>query len=188
MLETFSLSFGAPDLGQVTSAIRLCELGPKSLNAGVYRVLSLEQAKDLRAYVALAFPLLTDEAVLFAVDWTGRVFFEKDATIHICEPESGECFNTDVNFKDFHNIELVQYADATLRVELFKQWRHAGGRAPSQTECVGFARPLFLGGSESVENLEITDLAVYWGVLAQLITKTRELPLGTKVGKLTLQG
>jgi hypothetical protein len=39
------------------------------------------------------------------------------------------------------------------------------------TECIGYRVPLFLGGSDTVENLEKVDLDVYWHLHGQLIQK-----------------
>jgi hypothetical protein len=41
--------------------------------------------------------------------------------------------------------------------------------------------PLFLGGAGAAGNLELTDLEVYWGLSAQLRTRTRGLPPGTPI-------
>jgi hypothetical protein len=33
--------------------------------------------------------------------------------------------------------------------------------------------PLFLGGEDNIDNLELTDMEVYWYIIAQLISKTK---------------
>jgi hypothetical protein len=48
-------------------------------------------------------------------------------------------------------------------------------------ECVGYRKPLFLGGADNLTNVEMLDLDVYWTLTAQLIAKTRGLPAGTKI-------
>jgi Domain of unknown function (DUF1851) len=48
-------------------------------------------------------------------------------------------------------------------------------------QCVGYQVPLFLGGKDSLENLEITDLDVYWSLSGQLRQGTWVLPPGTAV-------
>ena len=52
-------------------------------------------------------------------------------------------------------------------------------------ECVGYKTPLFLGGKDVMDNLEILNLDVYWTLTAQLIRKARGLPLGTVLGNIT---
>jgi len=44
---------------------------------------------------------------------------------------------------------------------------------------MGYRKPLFLGGSDEVENLEVSDLDVYWHIMGQIIRKTKGLPQGT---------
>lgn len=41
--------------------------------------------------------------------------------------------------------------------------------------------PLFLGGHHAVENLERTDLSVYWHLSGQLLQGTTEDPPETKI-------
>ncbi|WP_277621809.1 T6SS immunity protein Tdi1 domain-containing protein, partial [Caballeronia zhejiangensis] len=59
------------------------------------------------------------------------------------------------------------------------------GAAPSYEECVGYRIPLFLGGKDVMDNLETSNLDVYWTLMAQLIRKARGLPIGTVFGKIT---
>jgi hypothetical protein len=47
--------------------------------------------------------------------------------------------------------------------------------------CVGFRSPLFLGGQDSVDNLELTDLDVYWSLSGQLRLATQDLDEGTVI-------
>ncbi len=50
--------------------------------------------------------------------------------------------------------------------------------------CVGYKKPLFLGGSDTTDNLELAKLEVYWEISAQLLNKTRDLPIGTHVNNI----
>lgn len=64
--------------------------------------------------------------------------------------------------------ELV--GSVSRRKDMFDEWRavHAGGVDLAFTQCAGFRPSLFLGGEGEPENLEITDIAAYWGVEAQI--------------------
>ena len=53
-------------------------------------------------------------------------------------------------------------------------------------ECVGYRVPLFLGGQDVVDNLEVSDLGVYWSLCAQLRQGTRDLPTGTSIGSVSV--
>lgn len=59
------------------------------------------------------------------------------------------------------------------------QW--SGNPTPKFTQCVGYKRPLFLGGKDAVENLELSEVEVYWHLMGQLIRQAKGLPVGTPV-------
>jgi hypothetical protein len=81
----------------------------------------------------------------------------------------------------FHEVELIDSGDAALAETFFSQWIQIGGGSPSYSQCVGYKRPLFLGGTDTVDNLELADLDVYWTISAQLIAKLRGVSPGTSV-------
>jgi hypothetical protein len=65
--------------------------------------------------------------------------------------------------------------------DFHQRWLASGGATPGHTQCVGYRKPLFLGGADKLENLELSDLDVYWHLMGQLIAKTKGLPRGTPV-------
>lgn len=71
-------------------------------------------------------------------------------------------------FSQFHDSELTEYADAALAASFVDQWLAAHPAAIQFDECVGSKVPLFLGGVDGVENLDVTDLDVYWTLTGQL--------------------
>jgi len=81
------------------------------------------------------------------------------------EPGTGEALEIPVPFSRFHDEELVDYTEEALARSFFYQWQRSGGPAPTVSECVGYQRPLFLGGKDTVANLEISDLDVYWTIM-----------------------
>jgi hypothetical protein len=97
------------------------------------------------------------------------------------EPGSGEAFDIDESLIELFNVDLVDDPDTYLAADLYKDWYDQGGRPPEVGQCVGFKVPLFLGGKGSTENLELTDLAVYWTFAAQLRTATELQPTGTMI-------
>lgn len=54
-------------------------------------------------------------------------------------------------------------------------------------ECYGCKKPLSLGGELASENFERTDLQTYYSVMGQIFKQTHNLPLGTKVSKITIK-
>jgi type VI secretion system (T6SS) immunity protein Tdi1 len=97
------------------------------------------------------------------------------------EPGTGEALEIPSNIQTFHDGELIECADAALAIDFHQRWLANGGAEPAYAQCVGYRKPLFLGGTDELENLELSDLDVYWHLMGQLIAKTKGLPLGTPV-------
>jgi hypothetical protein len=127
--------------------------------------------------VESAFPSYRGRIACFGFDWLGRIFAldlrseGAQSSVLMIEPGTGESFEIPTSFADFHNIELVEYAADALSKPFFDEWIAGGGESPRVTECIGYRVPLFLGGSDTVENLEKVDLDVYWHLHGQLIQK-----------------
>ncbi len=161
---------------------------------GLYRILPTAEMAAWTANVAEAFPEHSGEMLCFAFDWVGRSFAidfartsdEGEYLILRLEPGVGEVMEIPVTFIDFHNEELVEYREDALSSDFFEEWQEAGGAAPAYDECVGYIKPLFLGGDDVVENLEVADLRVYWSISAQLLAKVRDLPEGASLEDLDI--
>lgn len=80
----------------------------------------------------------------------------------------------------------MEEADAAVAYNFFKQWLGSGGVLPKYGQCAGYRKPLFLGGADETSNLEISDFNVYWTLTAQILNKVRGLPVGTRIGNITL--
>lgn len=48
-------------------------------------------------------------------------------------------------------------------------------------------RSLFLGGEDSLENMEVSDMEVYWDMTDQLWEAVKDLPEGTKIGNVSFE-
>lgn len=177
-----------------TDSIQFLEaFGGLSFNGGVYR-LHASQLRDQWTDLAReAFPDFAARIDCFASDWLGRQFsFDHDRIeqgqplILLLEPGTGEALEIPVNFVDFHNSELVLESDAALAANGFSEWIANGNPAPHEHQCVGYKKPLFLGGDDGPDNLSIQNMDVYWTVFGQLLAKTRNLPEGTSVGNIRL--
>ena len=51
-------------------------------------------------------------------------------------------------------------------------------------QCAGYKVPLFLGGEDSIHNLELSDIEVYWSLMAQLRLATIDLAPGTRISEI----
>jgi len=167
--------------------------GGGSFNGGIYRVVSARMAVDLSELVARTFPRFPGKITCFGVDWLGRLFAQDQHRslnglpgVVMIEPGTGEMLQIPCNILSFHENELIEYREEALAEKCYFRWIEAGGRAPSITQCVGYKRPLFLGGVDELENLELSDLDVYWEVASLLILRARGVPLGSSIGKIDL--
>jgi hypothetical protein len=164
------------------------KFGGTSFNNGLYRVLTSADVRRWNATIEDAFPVFKGAITSFGVDWLGRVFavdsrrrVKGRPAVTIFEPGTGQALEVPCEIESFHDEELVDYKDAALAESFFNEWIRQGGHGPSYSQCVGYKRPLFLGGVDTVENLELIDLDVYWTISAQLIAKLRSAPPGTGV-------
>jgi hypothetical protein len=160
---------------------------------GAYR---LHRPEDVPAFTRLAqaaFPEFSERIVCFGADWLGRQF-ATDASrlvsgvpqVLMLEPGTGEALEIPVDQRAFHEHELAEEPDAVAAYSFFKSWLAAGGVCPAYTECVGYQRPLYLGGADEMANLHVVDLDVYWTLSAQLLAQVRGLPVGTKIGSVSM--
>ena len=52
--------------------------------------------------------------------------------------------------------------------------------------CLGLKIPAFLGGEETLENLDPSDMDVYWSFNAQIYNQVKDLPPGTPISDIKL--
>lgn len=144
----------------------------KTFLNGLYRICKLADVEKWNGIVEDAFPSVKGQITVFGYDWLGRVFtmFHRTNTVVMFEPGTGEAFNTSVDFVNFHNVEIVEYHKDCLASEFFDEWYQANGNyVLPHDKCAGYKVPLFLSGEDTIDNLEISDMEVYWGIMAPLI-------------------
>ena len=100
------------------------------------------------------------------------------------EPGTGEVLDIPFSFARFHE-QLDELREPALAGSFFASWAQANpDLLPlSAAQCVGYKVPLFLGGKDTLENLEVIDLEVYWSMSGQLRQDTRTLPPGASIGQ-----
>jgi hypothetical protein len=172
----------------------LTKWGGTSFNRGIYRLLCSDDLQRWTAVAESAFPELAGRLIPFGFDWLGRMFaldrqrfVEGAPAVNLLEPGTGQVLETPCTAESFHEVELIDYREAALAESFFCSWLDAGGSSPMPTQCVGYRKPLFLGGTDTVPNLKLTDLTVYWGIAVQLLRQTRGLPVGTVISDVRLQ-
>jgi hypothetical protein len=160
---------------------------------GAYRPHRLEDFPRFTRLAVSAFPNFAGRIECFGADWLGRQFaVDRPRVVRgvpqvlMLEPGTGEALEIPVDQAGFHSQELVQDPDAAVAHSFFKEWIAAGGQRPGYDQCVGYRKPLYLGGVDDLTNLEIVDFEVYWTLAAQILQQVRGLPIGTGVGDVSI--
>lgn len=161
---------------------------------GLYRLHDAESGPRGEVSIADAFPDFAGHVCPFAVDWLGRQFGLDarrseggEALVLLMEPGTGQALEIPFSFRSFHE-NLNDLREPALAVSFFSQWAAENrGQIPlDPQECVGYKVPLFLGGQDAVDNLEVIDLQVYWSVCGQLRQGTKRLPAGASVRQISI--
>jgi hypothetical protein len=166
------------------------QFGGVSFNAGLYRVATCEVAPVWSEAMNVAFPSGGKPRTCFGFDWLGRIFaLEHERLVDglpgvvMLEPGTGQALEIPCNVHSFHEAELIEYCEEALAASFFDKWTSHGCEVPKFHQCVGYKSPLFLGGADVIENLELSDMDVYWTICSQLIEKARKLPIGSRVSE-----
>ena len=184
-------------LGAVTGHAELmASAAGCTFEGGLYRLHSAETGPVGQKVADAAFPEHAGRLSVFGFDWLGRQFaldFGRleagEPRVMMLEPGTGEALEIPVGFVLFHDEEIVDYRDEALASEFFESWltAHPGGAALEVSQCVGYRVPLFLGGRDTVDNLEVTDFDAYWSITGQLRVQTKDLAAGTPFRGVSIQ-
>jgi hypothetical protein len=179
-----SASFGSgvglpPDLAKL-----LAEFGGCSFNGGLYRVLRASDLDTLVSRISYPFPEFNGRITCFGYDWLGRAF-ATDANrleggkpgVIMFEPGTGQALKIPAKIEAFHNDELINFGESVLAISFYRDWQKHANAMLAYEQCAGYRKPLFLGGVDGLENLEMSDIDVYWHIFGQLILKVRGLPI-----------
>ena len=143
--------------------------GGSSFRDGLYRVIAPADLNEWNERICLGFP-----------EFEGRIEDGQKGVV-MFEPGTGEALEIPANLFTFHDAGLLEFGEAALAISFYERWRTSGGATPAFDQCIGYKKPLFLGGSDGVENLELSDLDVYWHLMGQFITKAKGLPPRTPI-------
>lgn len=173
MFEKFYDFVGVENKNNVTDMSGFMDIyGGETFLNGLYRIHNKNDVKKWNETLKRAFPKFKNGIQVFGYDWLGRNFAldtQRDVVL-IFEPGTGEAFDTDFNFYDFHNKEIPTNHLVCLASEYYEKWRKANNNyILPHNKCAGYKVPLFLNGKDVVENLEISDMEVYWEIMMPLI-------------------
>jgi hypothetical protein len=164
-----------------------------SFEKGLYRLHKLNNIKQWNNMVLQAFPEFEGRIECFGYDWLGRHFAldlarleAGEAQILMLEPGTCEVLEIPCNFIEFHNEEIPNYHDACLASNFYSEWLSKHPMNLSSEECIGYKVLLFLGGEDTISNLEKGNMDVYWSLCTELIRQTKNLPEGTVIRNFNL--
>ncbi|MEJ2855391.1 MULTISPECIES: T6SS immunity protein Tdi1 domain-containing protein [unclassified Saccharothrix] len=169
--------------------------GGGSFGSGVYRVHSEVSSRAATRTIRATFPGEYANVIAFAFDWLGRNFVldpdaysDEQPMIKLIGLAEVQRYQIPVSLREFHEVELVDYASDALAVDWFEEWRAShDDRRLGFAECVGYRTPPFLGGTDDDDNLEVVDVEVYWSLTGQLYKQVKDLPEGTPVSGISLE-
>lgn len=175
---------GIPSLNEL-----LDSFGGASFQQGLYRIIRPQDVPIWNARISLAFPETKGRVTCFGYDWQGSAFAVDSQRLEqgqpgvvLFEPGTAEALEIPNNIETFHDVLVVENPDAALSANIYlEDWLAAGGAQPGYDQCIGYQRPLFLGGEDDISNQELSDLEVYWHIVGQIIAKVKGLSPGTAV-------
>lgn len=151
----------------------------RSFNQGLLRFHDATTAPLFRAYVVEGFAeivQLDPNADVLAFDWQGRQYLTAlpaGATeVQIIRADIGRGVLEDLGPEQHFTTllqapGLYQYLDG----ERYDQWRAATGNPSMQlafTDCVELVRPTYAAGQDNIDNMDVRDMDVSWGVGVQI--------------------
>lgn len=163
-------------------------IGGLSFNRGLYRTHLLKDVPDWNATIGNAWSETAGKVCCFGYDWEGRQFALYGSST-VLQFSAGDLEMVEIpgDIDAFHNQVLADMAEPALAVAFYEAWKGSGGAVPMHDECIGYKRPLFLGGTDWIDNLELIDLDVYWTVSAPVIARARSVGVGGRLGKLEIE-
>ncbi|WP_095091392.1 T6SS immunity protein Tdi1 domain-containing protein [Mesorhizobium sophorae] len=173
---------GIPGLNEL-----LANFGGASFKRGLYRIIRAQDMPAWNARISLGFPEANGRITCFGYEWQGSAFAvdtqrleEGQPGVLLFEPGTGEALEIPANIETFHDGLIIENADAALAASLYEEWLAAGGAQPAYDQCIGYKKPLFLGGEDDISNQELSDLEVYWHIIGQVIAKIKGRPPGVR--------
>lgn len=167
-------------------------MGGRSFGNGIFK--SFGRSDLSKWYDIVDCPLfsrLKGRFKVFGYDWRGRVFAVNQSdddcgNVILLNPGNLKFLYIGCPLLEFLNNEIPAYADACLDSDIYADW--LASHAPvGRMECAGYRIPLFLGGEDSLENMEVSDMEVYWDMTDQLWEAVKDLPEGTKIGNISFE-
>jgi len=147
-----------------------------------------QRGKDWARLLSAWVGLIPESFTLWLVNRFGDAFLVlDDESVHILDVGAGSFTGLADNREHFAQlIDAGDNANSWLMTPLVDECAKALP-ALSESQCYGFKVPPMLGGEYSLANVEPTDLAVHYSLLAQIYMQTKDLPDGTPIAGVKLE-
>jgi hypothetical protein len=126
---------------------------------------------------------------LWHVTLAGDAFLRNpaDGTIHFLDAVAGKVDRIASNEPEFEAaIASRPNAEKWLMPDVVKAQASLGMR-PEANQCLSFKIPPALGGKLDPDNFEICDVLVHFSIAGQIQRQIKDLPPGTKIGKIDIK-
>ena len=165
MFDNFINHFNCHDAhGLNSNEDFLSYVGGKTFYNNLFTLFSDEDRTKWSLMVEKYFPMYKGTVSAFGHDWQGNVFSidTRDNNVKIFDPVNRESYSTNMSLADFLNDAINDANSAFVGLYFEDYVNHGGAREIPYGRCVGYKVPLFLGGKDEVDNLEESDMDVYW--------------------------
>jgi hypothetical protein len=133
--------------------------------------------------------LLGNSMQLLIVSALGDMFLaDAEGHVHWLDTGSGQLEQVAGSAEEFKRLmQQRENADQWFVPELVGDLMASGMRlAPGQ--CYSYKKPPVLGGEIELGNFEPTDLSVHFSILGQIHRQVKDLPPGTKISDIKIEG
>lgn len=165
--------------------------GGATLAGGFYRFHTAESAARGNDACGKLIKGFNGRFHVFAFDWMGRELAVDlkggDDGLVICvDPGGGEYLKTDCPLSQWH--DAVASEEDPLAYPFYREWREAHPKQGplGASEAIGYKVPLFLGGADDIQNLEVCDREVYFDLCTQLAHGARQLPERVTINSISI--
>lgn len=165
--------------------------GNIQFGSGLFTVFGAEDVRKWEEIVLEAFPQFMGKINLFAHDWNGRAFGvavnNGEKVVLIFDPGVMEVYEVPCSLTDFANKVIPISTNDCLQSDMFKKWYKKNGTVLTNNQCVCYKVPLFLGGINKIDNMEVSDMEVHWYITTQIWEQVKDLPEGTSIGEIIIE-
>lgn len=151
-----------------------------SIKEGLFTVFNTSDLGKWEDNIKLFFYNMSEEFRVFGYDWQGNCYgvvpqylSTGKENVIMFEIGTNEILSFNCAFETFVNEFLITHWNEILVPDFFRDWKEKHIERPEYGKCIGYRKPLFLGGEDNIDNLEYSDMDVYWTVLTQVMLSLR---------------